>query len=336
MYSLDGKEPFERVKGPRYGFIAFTGLLAHWDEKRGAWVLPFLDRHVERLMGTAKAMQLDHGLTHEELLNAIIATVRANDWKDTAYVHVSVMNEEAGIKPLLGAPGRFAIFLEETGGYHPPEGVHLVTLPEDEEIQEGCSPVKYPRPLGYNHKLNANYLMYGAMKSQAKEIFDGKYSEKVGGGMADGIVLGWRPDDKGFFVTECTTSNLILAYEKEVHFISASDFNLNGITQQMTEMLLQKEMKVQTKRVTVPYDKFVEDVNSGKLSLFETGTSAGLTNILSVDGTMLKPWDRLEEIKEVYEKVALGRHPNYENMIWTVEPGEVDSSLLAEAESQIV
>jgi len=188
--------------------------------------------------------------------------------------------------------------------------------------------VKYPRILGYHHKFNANYLMYGAMKSWAKEFFDRKYSDQVGGGMADGIVLGWRPDDRGFFVTECTTSNLILAYDEEVHFISPSDFNLNGITQQMTEMLLEKEMGVKTRRVTLPYEKFKEDLASGNLSLFETGTSAGLTNILSVDGRKLKPWSRLEEIKNVYAKVALGQLPRYEKMAWIVEPGEVEASLV--------
>ena len=78
LFSLDGKEPFERIKGPRYGFIAFTGLLAHWDKDRGAWVLPFLDRHIRRLMHTAEVMKLDHGMTDEDLEKAIIATVRAN------------------------------------------------------------------------------------------------------------------------------------------------------------------------------------------------------------------------------------------------------------------
>jgi branched-subunit amino acid aminotransferase/4-amino-4-deoxychorismate lyase len=335
LFSLDGREPFERVKGPRYGFIAFTGLLAHWDEKRGVWVLPFLDRHVARLMNTADAMQLDHGMTAKELEEAIIATVRANDWRETAYVHVSVMNKEVGIKPLLGAPGRFAVFLEETGGYHPAEGVHLVTLPEDESIQEGSSPVKYPRPLGYHHKLNANYLMYGAMKSIAKEVFEEKYADKVGGGMADGIALGWRPGSEDFFVTECTTSNLILASGGEVDFISPRDFNLNGITQQITEMLLEEEMRTKTRRITVPYSEFKERLASGGLSLFETGTSAGLTNILSVDGQMLNTWDRLDEIKEIYGKVAVGQHPRYEQVVRIVEPAEVEEALIGSEGSEI-
>ncbi|MCK4548001.1 MAG: aminotransferase class IV [Candidatus Eisenbacteria sp.] len=336
LLSLDGKEPFERVKGPRYGFMAFTGLLAHWDQSRGAWILPFLDRHIERLMGTADAMKLDHGMTGDDLEKAIVATVRANGVEETSYIHVSAANEEAGIKPLLGAAGRFTVFMEATGGYHPAEGVHLVVLPEDDSIREGVSPVKYPRILGYHHKFNANYLMYGAMKSMAKDIFDGKFAGDVGGGMADGIVLGWRPDSDGFFVTECTTSNLVLVYENEVHFIPPSDFNLNGITQQTTEMLLEKEMGIKTRRVSAPYEEFKDHINSGKLSLFETGTSAGLTNILSVDGRKLKQWDRLDEVKELYMKVALGRHPNYEDIVRIVEPGPVDKALMATSESQIV
>lgn len=336
LFRFDDREPFERVKGPRYGFIAFTGLLAHWDETRGAWVLPFLDRHVDRLMKTADVMELDHGMSKKDLEGAIIATVRANDERKTSYVHVSVMNEEAGIKPLLGARGRFAVFLEETGGYHPPEGVHLVVLTEDEaSMREGSSPVKYPRPLGYHHKFNANYLMYGAMKSIAKKVFEEEYAAQVGGGMADGIVLGWRPGVREFFVTECTTSNLILAEGKQVDFISPEDFNLNGITQQITEMLLEKEMGIKTQRITLPYSEFKARLDSGKLSLFESGTSAGLTNILSVDGRVIEPWDRLEDIKEVYGKVALGRLPKYEQIARIVEPGPVDENLIESEESTI-
>lgn len=338
LFNFDGKEPFERVKGPRYGFIAFTGLLAHWDEARGAWLLPFLDQHVARLMYTAETMRLDHGMTGQDLEQAIIATVRANDRKETSYVHASVMNEEAGIKPVLGAPGRFAIFVEETGGYHPAEGVHVVVLAEDEyakKAQKGSSPVKYPRPLGYHHKFNANYLMYGAMKSMAKEIFDGSYADQVGGGVADGIALGWRQGSQDFFVTECTTSNLIFPSEGEVQLISRSDFNLDGITQQTVEMLLEKEMGIKTRRVTILHSEFKERLASGKLTLFETGTSAGLTNILSVNGQMLKKWDRLEEIKEFYKQVTLGKLPKYESMVRVVEPTTVDESLFESEESTI-
>jgi|GEM_PF-2507147 len=335
LVQLDNREPFERIKGPRYGFFAFTGLLAHWDEARGAWMVPFLDQHVERLMKTAEAMRLDHGLRPEDLKQAVITTIRANDRRRTSYVHASVMNEEAGIKPMLGARGRFAIFLEDTGGYHPAEGVHLVVLTEQDSLDHGDSPVKYPRPLGYHHKFNANYLMYGAMKSIAKERFDLQFSEKVGGGMADGIVLGWRPGVRGFFVTECTTSNLVFPSDGEVRFISPTDFNLNGITQQTVEMLIEQEMGIKTRRTTVHFSEFKERLAGGKLTLFETGTSAGLTNILSVDGQMLEKWDRLDEIKESYRKVTLGQHPGYESMVTVVEPGGVDEALIEREESTI-
>jgi hypothetical protein len=59
-----------------------------------------------------------------------------------------------------------------------------------------------------------------------------------------------------------------------------------------------------------------------------------LTNILSVDGRMLKKWDRLDEIKQTYDDVARGRNPKYEDMMWIVEPGDVEASLM-ESVSQI-
>ena len=324
-------EPIERIKGYRYSLSAFTGLTAFWDEEGGRWGLSFFEKHIDRILATAESLHLQHSMSREDLRQAVFETIRFNRPTEPFYVHIGVKSEESGIRPVRGGPGCFSIFLEGTGGYHPAEGIHAVVLDPEFHGPTGTCNVKYPRPVSYGLKLNSNYVMYGIMKSLAKEIYAEKFEKQSGPGAADGIVLGWQPGCKEFFLTECTTSNLILVDNDDVMtLIPTEDFLLNGITQQLTERFAGELLGVKTRRARVHLSEFREALQAGEVTVFETGSSAGLTAIRSVDGIPVKKWSRLEELKDHFEKIRRGEEERYKDLVVFVESRAPAAHLVVE------
>lgn len=316
----DGKEPIERIKGYRYSLGAFTGLTGFWDSDRKVWGLSFFEMHIDRILSTAGFLQLEHGMTRDQLRQAVFETIRFNRPNSPFYVHIGVRSDEAGIRPVRGGPGICSIFLEGTGGYHPPEGIHSVILAEEYGDESGTCQIKYPRAIPYHLKLNSNYVQYGTLKTEAKEIYQERFEKTAGPGAADGIVLGWKPGCKEFFITECTTSNLVLVDKDDrLTFIPKEDFLLDGLTQQMTERLAKEVMGLRTRRQRVYLSEFREGIASGEITVFETGSSAGLTAIRSVDGKAVQKWGRLEELQALYDKVKRGEDERYSDLTVFVE-----------------
>jgi hypothetical protein len=259
-------------------------------------------------------------MTKDDLRDAVFQTVRRNAPSAPFYVHIGVRTNEAGIRPVRGGPGYFSIFLEGTGGYHPPEGIHAVILDKDHDDESGTSHIKYPRAVPYHLKLNANYVFYGTLKTLAKEVYTDRFESMSGEGAADGITVGWKPGCKEFFITECTTSNLVLVDKSDdLTFIPKEDFLLNGITMQLTEKLVQERFGLKTQRKRVYLSEFRDGIKNGDISVFETGSSAGLTAIRSVDGMPVQKWHRFDELHALYEKIRFAKDEKTQDLIVAVE-----------------
>ena len=316
----DSVEPIERIKGYRYSISAFTGLTGFRDEEQGAWRLSFLEMHLDRILGTADELHLEHDLSRDDLREAIFETIRLNRPTDPFYVHIGVRSGECGIRPVRGGPGVFSVFLEGTGGYHPPEGIHAVILGDDHDPETGRSQIKYPRPQPYHLKLNSNYIHYGELKTAAKELYKEKFEAISGEGAADGIVLGWQPGCREHFVTECTTSNLIIVdADDKLTLLPTGDFILDGITMRLAEQLVTEFWGLKTERRRVWLSELREGVEKGTISVFETGSSAGLTAIRSVDGIPVKKWSRFDELHDLYERARRGQVPEWADRIVACE-----------------
>ena len=318
----DAKEPIERIKGYRYSLSAFTGLTGFWDKERESWGLSFFEMHLDRILYTAEYLQLDHGMDRDQLRQAVHEILRFNRPTDPFYVHIGVRSDDVGIRPVRGGPGKISIFLEGTGAYHPPEGIHAVVLDPEFRDDHQTSRAKYPRAIPYHLKLNSNYVQYGTMKTEAKEIYAERFEKESGPGAADGIVLGWQPGCREFFLTECTTSNLILVDKTdEITLIPKADFILDGITQRLTQRFAEEALGCKGRRARVHITEFREAIRSGDVTVFETGSSAGLTAIRSVDGVPVKKWSRLEELQALYERIRKGDEERYRDLVEWVESG---------------
>ena len=84
----DDVEPIERIKGYRYSLGAFTGLTGFWEESRGRWGLSFFEMHLDRILQTAEFLQLEHGMSRDELRRAVFEVIRFNKPTDPFYVHI--------------------------------------------------------------------------------------------------------------------------------------------------------------------------------------------------------------------------------------------------------
>lgn len=237
------------------GFILGDGI---WEGMRlHEGRLSFLDRHLRRLFDAARAIDMDIGLTPDELTARLVRVLEANDMHD--HVHLRLMISR-GIKSTpyqdpratIGAPT--IVILPE---YKSPSeevytrGLKLFTV----HVRRGRPDVQDPR-LNTHSKHNCIQACIQAAKAGADE----------------GLML----DPQGFVAT-CNSTHFFIARRGEV-WTSTGNYCLDGITRgAVIEVARADGIVVREK------DFSLSDVY-GAEEAFVTGTFAGLASVGDIDG----------------------------------------------------
>lgn len=219
--------------------------------------LPFLDQHLDRLYEGAKAIDLDIGLTREELVERIIDVLRANDMRD--HVHIRLMVTR-GLKDTPTQDPRFVISLPTIviiPEYKEPlpetleRGVRLFTV----HVRRGAPDVQDPK-LNSHSKLNCILACIQAEKA----------------GYDEALML-----DPHGFVSTCNSTHFFIVRKGEV-WTSTGKYCLGGITRgNIVRLCRDHGIPVFEK------DFSLTDVYGADES-FVTGTFAGLAPVQEVDG----------------------------------------------------
>ena len=117
------------------GFLMGDGV---WEGIRliqDKWI--FLDEHIDRLFEGARAIDLELGLSDEQITNAILETQHANNMSDQAHARVMFTR---GVKvkpfqqPALSTSGpTFVIIMEHSDPHAKAQGITMATVPQIEE-----------------------------------------------------------------------------------------------------------------------------------------------------------------------------------------------------------
>ncbi len=219
--------------------------------------LVFLDRHLDRLFAGAAAIDLDLGMTRDEVAAALYATAERNGMHDGVHVRLMVTRGDKTTPSqhpanLVGGPN--VVIIAEHKKADPEVRTRGITL--------FTATVRRPGPDVLDQRLNCH--------SKLHEVI--ALIQAVDAGADEALML-----DVNGAVATCNATNFFIVRSGEV-WTSTGHYNLNGVTRGMVvDVARQAGIVVREK------DYSLTDVYAADES-FVTGTFGGLTPVREIDG----------------------------------------------------
>ncbi|MDD5043984.1 MAG: branched-chain-amino-acid transaminase [Candidatus Omnitrophica bacterium] len=219
-----------------------------------------LQEHIDRLFESAKSLMLHIPLSKEELIAAVIKTLRANALKD-AYIRLIVTRGEGdlGLDPRKCYGRSAIIIITDKIALYPQElykrGMAIITVPTVRNLPEAVNP----------QIKSLNYLNNILAKIEA-----------VNCGYEEAIML----DSLGY-VAECTGDNIFTVRKNHLYTPPQCMGTLRGITRDAV-LELAKKMKIGAhEHVITRHEVYISD------ECFLTGTAAEIIPVVKVDGRVI-------------------------------------------------
>ena len=257
------RRPDAKVSVFDSGFVLGDGV---WEGLRlNGGRVAFLDRHLDRLWDGAKMLRIDIGLTREALVQRLFDVVDANAMRDGVHVRLMVTR---GVKrspyqdPRLTIGAATIVIIPEWKLPRPQMLARGLTLFTVHVRRTG--PAEQDQKLNSHSKLNCVLACIQAMEAGADEA----------------LML----DDRGFVAT-CNSTHFFIIRDGEL-WTSAGGYCLGGITRGAVLRA--------ARRAGIPaYEKDFSlfDVY-GAEEAFCTGTFAGLTPVVKIDGRPIGEYAR--------------------------------------------
>ncbi|MFP3853691.1 MAG: branched-chain amino acid transaminase [Anaerolineales bacterium] len=275
-----------------YGTGVFGGVRGYWNEEQGQlYVFRPLD-HFKRLLDSAKLMVADLSYTKEELREAALELLRAEDYREDCYLRplIYAADEIIGVR-LHDLDNQVAMFAVPFSRYvERDEGAH-VTFSAWRRIDDNMIPAR--------GKITGAYVNSALIKTDA-----------IRAGFDEGLVL----TQEGH-VSEGSAENIFMLRNGVLVTPPVTDNILEGITRRTVLTLAEQELDLPVKERPIDRSEvFLAD------ELFMTGTAAQVTAITMVDyrpiGTgEMGPYTR--RLRSLYADLVRGRLKDY--LHW-VEP----------------
>jgi branched-chain amino acid aminotransferase len=251
--------------------------------------IAFLDRHLDRLFEGAKAIAMDIGLSRDELVRRLYATLDANGMSEGVHIRLMVTR---GVRstpyqdPRTVVGGATVVIVAEHKEPEPAiiaNGIRLFTV----HVRRGDPAVQDPK-LNSHSKLNCITACIQAIEAGADEA----------------LML----DPHGFVAT-CNSTHFFIVRKGEV-WTSSGDYCLGGITRaNVLELCRDNGIPAHEKNFSLT-DVYGAD------EAFVTGTFAGVVPVREVDGRHLSDGrgPMVERLQALYrarieEDVGSARRP---------------------------
>ena len=238
--------------------------------------IAFLDQHLERLYGGAKALDMEMEITAGELGERLYRLLEKNNMHDGVHIRLMVSR---GVKatpyqdPRITITPPTIVIVPEYKQALPQtavKGIKLFTV----HVRRGYPDVQDPK-LNSHSKLNCITACIQAAKAGADEA----------------LML----DPHGFVAT-CNSTHFFILRKDEV-WTSTGDYCLGGITRgKVIELCEQNQIPVRQKNFSLT------DVYSAN-EAFVTGTFAGLAPVREIDGRIIGDGERgpmVEKLQQLY------------------------------------
>jgi branched-chain amino acid aminotransferase len=237
-----------------YGTGVFEGIRAY-DSKHGPNVFRLIE-HMRRLRDSCRVYRMEPGFSFEELNEAVLETIRANQFK-SCYIRPLVYRgySQLGVNP-MPCPVDVAVIVWEWGQYLGDDA-----LINGVDVGVSSWTRLAPNTLPAMAKATANYANSGLIKMQATVD-----------GYAEGIAL-----DESGLLSEGSGQNLFLVRDNIVYTPSLASSVLEGITRN-TVLQLTRDLGFEVREQPLPREfLYLAD------EAFFCGTAVEVTPIRSID-----------------------------------------------------
>ena len=262
------------------GFLLGDGVWESFRLHEGKLV--FIEDHIDRLFRGASAISLDIGKSRNQIMDEIGRVISANKMHDQVHLRLVISR---GLKPtpyqapwVISSPPTIVIIPEykKANPRRAVEGISLVPV----EIRRSGPEIQDPRI----NSLSKHNCIAACIEA----------SEKGG---EEGLMM-----DPHGFVSTCNSTHFFMVKGGEV-WTSSGEYCLDGITRgKVLELCESNGISFSEKNFTF------EDVNSAE-EAFVTGTFAGLTPVVSFDGSPVGDGNRgpiCEHLQNLYQELVRG------------------------------
>ena len=232
-----------------------------------------LDRHLNRLMNSAKAMHFSDIPTREDVTKALFETLKANNMTDGVHVRLTLTRGEkvtSGMDPRLNNMGSTLIIVPEYKApvYDNDSGIAIIT-----------SSTRRNSPSNLDSKIHHNNLINNILA---------KIESNVAG--ADAALM---LDNYGF-AAELNGTNIFMTKEG-VLYTPHADACLPGITRGLViELAKDNNIQCIEKNISLTELYSADEV-------FSTGTMGELTPIKSIDGRVIENYNKTKLTQKLVE-----------------------------------
>ncbi|MFC1805022.1 branched-chain-amino-acid transaminase [Candidatus Omnitrophota bacterium] len=219
-----------------------------------------LKEHIDRLFETAHTLILDIPLSKNELIKAVIKTLKVNKLKD-AYIRLLVTRGEGdlGLDPRKCKGHASVIIITDKIALYPAQlyrkGLEIITVPTVRNLPEALNP----------QLKSLNYLNNILAKIEA-----------INAGFDEAIML----DTLGY-VAECTGDNIFIVRKDHIYTPPQCMGTLRGITRDAVLDIARKMKNPVHEHVITRHEVYISD------ECFLTGTAAEIIPVVKVDGRLI-------------------------------------------------
>jgi branched-chain amino acid aminotransferase len=262
------------------GFLLGDGVWESFRLHKGKLV--FIEEHMDRLFRGASEISLDPGKSRNQILDEIDKVISANQMHDQVHLRLIISR---GLKPtpyqapwVISSPPTIVIIPEykEANPKRAVEGISLVSV----EVRRSGPEIQDPRI----NSLSKHNCIAACIEAAEK-------------GGDEGLMM-----DPHGFVSTCNSTHFFMVKGDEV-LTSSGEYCLEGITRGKVLELCESN--------GIPFseaDFTFEDVKSAE-EAFVTGTFAGLTPVVSFDGSPVGDGTRgpmCEQLQNLYQELVRG------------------------------
>lgn len=219
-----------------------------------------LKEHVDRLYESAKSIMLEVPMTRQQMINAVIFVLKANDLSD-AYIRLVTTRGEGdlGLDPRKCKGNGKVIIIADKIVLYPEKlykkGLEIITVPTVRNLPEALNP----------QIKSLNYLNNILAKIEA-----------INCGYEEAIML----DSMGY-VAECTGDNIFIVKRGELYTPPQCMGTLRGITRDTILEIAQKLRILKHEHVLTRHEVYISD------EAFLTGTAAEIIPVVKIDGRII-------------------------------------------------
>ena len=219
-----------------------------------------LKEHIDRLFESGHSIMLEIPLSKEQLIKAVIQTLKENNLKD-AYIRLVVTRGEGdlGLDPRKCKGRATIIIITDRIALYPQnfykDGLQIITVPTVRNLPEALNP----------QIKSLNYLNNILAKIEAVNL-----------GADEAIML----DSLGY-VAECTGDNIFIVKRGHLYTPPQCMGTLRGITRDSVLEIAKKDKNPVHEHVLTRHVVYISD------ECFLTGTAAEIIPVVKVDGRVI-------------------------------------------------